>query len=205
MILCDGEIRQHCEHPPEFSGQFEDGDPNFPIMVPSKKLPLVDPFLPQNLQPASIDVRLGNTFKVFERDHSTAVDMRDPVDITKEVVVPEGGHFTLHPGEFVLGHTIEKVNMPDNMVSRIEGKSSTGRLGLLVHVTAGFIDPGFRGNVTLEMACLHPLAVMLFPGQLIAQLSFQWMSAPAEKPYRGRYQDAKGVESSRYDWKGRNL
>jgi dCTP deaminase len=161
-------------------------------------VPMIEPYNPDQIQPASYDVRLGNTFRVFQRDARMAVDLDDPIDITKEVFVPDGSFLTLHPGEFVLGATAEKVNMPDDIVARIEGKSSIGRLGLMAHVTAGYIDPGFRGKITLEMACFHPLAIMLRPGKLIAQLSFHEMSGPAAKPYRGRYQDAEGVEASKY-------
>lgn len=159
---------------------------------------LMQPFRKHNVQPASIDVTLGNMFRVFERDSTPFIDLDSPVDITKEVVIVPGGYFLLHPGEFVLGVTEERVCMPDDLVARIEGKSSVGRLGLMVHVTAGYIDPGFRGPITLEMTCLHPLPIKLRPGKLIAQLSFHEMCMPARKPYAGRYQDAKGVQSSRY-------
>lgn len=175
MILADHEIRELCES----SG-------------------LVAPYLPENVQPASIDVRLGNEFRVFERDSTTHIDMADPADITKLVKIADDDYFLLHPGEFVLGSTVERVCMPTDLVSRIEGKSSVGRLGLMVHVTAGYIDPGFVGNVTLEMTCLHPLPIMLRPGRLIAQISFHSMASPAEKPYKGRYQNDTGPAASRY-------
>jgi dCTP deaminase len=176
MILSDLEIRELCA----YRG-------------------LLDPYDSQQVEPASYDVRLGQDFLVFERDATTAIDLNDPVDITKKVHIEYGDYFLLHPGEFVLGVTLETVNMPHDLVARIEGKSSVGRLGLMVHVTAGYVDPGFCGPITLEMASLHPLPIMLRPGKLIAQLSFHRMSKPAEKPYAGRYQNAAGVEASRYE------
>lgn len=202
-ILPDHLIELLCIPQARPTGAFEHGDPGGkPIykseFITDSKLPLIEPFTPEQVQPASYDVRLGNEFKIFERDHRTEIDLDDPADITKHVHIRDGDYFTLHPGEFVLGVTKEKVNMPDDLVSRIEGKSSVGRLGILVHVTAGFIDPGFRGPITLEMASLHPLPVKLRPGKLIAQLSFERMAQPAAEPYRGRYQDATGVESSKY-------
>ena len=159
---------------------------------------LIEPYSFCQVEPASYDVRLGSDFRVFERDSTSFLDLADPIDISKHVHVPENGFFTLHPGEFILGVTQEKVFMPDDLVARIEGKSSIGRLGLMVHVTAGYIDPGFRGPITLEMTCLHPLAIRLHPGMLIAQLSFHSMTEPAQNPYQGRYQDADGVEPSKY-------
>lgn len=159
---------------------------------------LIEPFNPEQVAPASYDVRLGNDFKVFQRDATPYIDLEDPADITHDVHVADGEYFLLHPGEFILGVTKEIVNMPDNLVSRIEGKSSVGRLGLMVHVTAGYIDPGFRGAVTMEMAGLHPLPIKLRPGKLIAQLSFTEMTSAAAKPYQGRYQGDETVTSSRY-------
>jgi dCTP deaminase len=177
--------------------------PLYPQLHPSPmsdvdQQPMIDPFNQEQVEPASYDVRLSNHFKIFERDHNTAVDFDDPIDITKDVFIEDDGYFTLHPGEFVLGATVEHVFIPDNIVARIEGKSSVGRLGILVHVTAGFIDPGYIGPITLEMASLHPLPIKLRPDMLIGQLSFQWTSSPVEKPYTGRYQGATTVESSRY-------
>lgn len=160
--------------------------------------PLVSPFIPENVQPSSIDVRLGSAFKVFQRDATQVIDLADPADITKTVEVAEDGHFLLHPGEFVLGHTIERLCVPSSLVARVEGKSSLGRLGLIVHATAGYIDPGFKGRVTLEMTCFHPLPIMLRPGALIAQISFHEMSSPPSMPYAGRYQGDDTVAASRY-------
>lgn len=184
MILSDAEIHFRCRFPNSALGK--------------SALPLIEPYETKQLEPASYDVRLGNDFKIFQRDATHCIDLDDPADITKDVHVPDGGEMVLHPGEFILGVTKEKVNMPDDLVSRIEGKSSVGRLGIMVHVTAGYIDPGFEGNITLEMASMHPLPIILRPGRKIAQLSFHRMSEPAQNPYRGRYQGDTTVVSSRY-------
>ena len=158
----------------------------------------ISPFNTAQVEPASYDVRLGQNFKIFERDATVAIDMADPEDITKDVHVETGRYFTLHPGEFALGVTYETIKMPDNLVGRIEGKSSIGRLGLMIHITAGYIDPGFHGPVTLEMFGVHPLPLLLHPGMLIAQISFHKMSKVPRQSYRGRYQGAKTVESTKY-------
>lgn len=168
------------------------------LCTPTHGVPLLEPYDPEQVEPASYDVRLGHDFKIFQRDDTPFIDLDDPADITKDVHVPDGGFLLLHPGEFILGVTIEVVHMPDNLVARIEGKSSIGRLGLSIHITAGFIDPGFNGPVTLEMASDHPLPLKLRPGKKIAQLSFHQMTSSASKPYNGRYQNASTVESSKY-------
>jgi dCTP deaminase len=181
---------------------------------------LLTPFDPAAVQPASVDLRLGNEFITFQRDQTIAVDLDNvPKDLGKKVVVdfpptpedfdvdkpigpivPTQGrrHFVLHPGEFCLGVTLERVTIPDDLVARLEGRSSVGRLGLAIHVTAGYIDPGFRGPITLEMANLSPHPLILRPGRSICQLSVLRMSSPPRNPYRGRYQDAEGVQASRY-------
>lgn len=202
-ILADFQIEGLCLPRQVFTGGFEHGDPAHPIYksdfeIPEPRIPMIEPYNPDQVEPASYDVRLGNDFKIFERDETPFVDLDDPTDITKDVHVRNGDYFLLHPGEFALGATVEVVHLPDNIVSRIEGKSSVGRLGIQVHVTAGFIDPGFHGPITLEMASHHPLPIKLRPGKLIAQLSFEFMDEPARKPYSGRYQHAQGVESSKY-------
>lgn len=156
---------------------------------------MIEPFRPENVQPASIDVALFNSFRVFEPHDEGYIDLNEPADITKPVL---RDRFVLHPGEFVLGATEEVVRMPDDLVARIEGKSSIGRLALAVHVTAGFIDPGFHGRVTLEMVNLNKLPIILRSGKLVAQLSFHTLVAPAERPYQGRYQGDMDVASSRY-------
>lgn len=160
---------------------------------------LIDPYRSENVQPASIDVTLGTRFRVFDASEIVAIDLSDPVDITRMIECSEpASSMIIHPGEFVLGHTEEKVKMPHDLVARIEGKSSLGRLGLIVHATAGFIDPGFEGRITLEMTNLLRVPIILRPGKLIGQLSFHLMSQPAAKPYAGRYQGDADVSASRY-------
>lgn len=158
---------------------------------------VIEPYDRTQVQPASYDVRLGNDFLVFERDATTAIDMEAPVDITKHVHIPDGEVFALHPGEFALGVTRETIKMPTDLVGRIEGKSTRGRLGLMIHITAGYIDPGFHGPITLEMVGVHPLILLLRPGMLIAQISFHEMAGAAAEPYSGRYQGATSVEPSK--------
>jgi len=144
----------------------------------------IDPWDSAMLQPASIDVKLGRSFRVFHNHRATAIDLADPPrNLTEHVEVAVGDSFVIHPGEFVLGRTEEVVEMPDDIVSRIEGKSSLGRLGLIVHATAGFVDPGFRGSLTLEITNLTRVPIILWPGKPIAQLSFMTLDQPAERPY----------------------
>jgi len=144
----------------------------------------IDPWDPGMVQPASVDLRLGASFRVFHNHRITAVDLGDPPsELTEQVVVEEGGTFVIHPGEFCLGRTEEWVELPDDVVARIEGKSSLGRLGLIVHATAGFVDPGFAGTLTLEVTNLTRIPIELWPGLPIAQLSFMALDAPAERPY----------------------
>lgn len=160
---------------------------------------LVHPYILNNVQPASIDLRLGDEFRVFHNHEHKFVDLDSiPDDLTELVTIADDGHFTLHPGEFVLGVTAEIVRMPNDIVGRVEGKSSLGRLGLIVHATAGFIDPGFHGRITLEMTNLLRIPIVMRPGRLIAQISFQHMSGPADNPYNGRYQGDLSVSASRY-------
>ena len=143
----------------------------------------IDPWDPKLVQPASIDLRLGDSFRVFHNHRATAIDLRDPpANLTEEVVVPPGEPFVIHPGEFCLGRTLESVRIPDDIVARIEGKSSLGRLGLIVHATAGFCDPGFEGTLTLELNNLTRVPIRLYPDLPIAQLSFMTLDKPAQKP-----------------------
>lgn len=145
---------------------------------------VIEPWDAGLLQPASVDLRLGNSFRVFHNHRVTAIDLRDPpTNLTEQVVVEDDEPFVIHPGEFVLGRTLEYVEIPDDIVARIEGKSSLGRLGLIVHATAGFCDPGFRGTLTLELANLTRVPIMLRPGAKIAQLSFMTMDRAALRPY----------------------
>jgi dCTP deaminase len=136
------------------------------------------------VQPASVDLRLGNSFRVFHNHRVTSIDLADPpANLTEQVVVEDDEPFVIHPGEFVLGRTEEWVELADDLVARIEGKSSLGRLGLIVHATAGFCDPGWKGTLTLELANLTRVPILLRPGLPIAQLSIMTLDRPAERPY----------------------
>lgn len=144
----------------------------------------VEPFEDAMVQPASIDLRLGDSFRVFHNHRVQVIDLADPpTELTEGVHLAEGESFVIHPGEFVLGRTQEWVELPDDLVARIEGKSSLGRLGLIVHATAGFVDPGFQGTLTLEITNLTRVPIVLWPGKPIAQLSFMTLDRPAERPY----------------------
>ena len=164
----------------------------------------IDPWTPENVQPASVDLRLGDSFRVFTNHKVAAIDLRHvPENLTDEVVVPDGGTFVIHPGEFCLGRTLEWVELPDDIVARIEGKSSLGRLGLIVHATAGFCDPGWRGTLTLELNNLTRVPIVLHPGDEIAQLSFMTLDRPALRPYGSpelgsHYQGQRAATASRY-------
>ncbi|MDQ6774832.1 MAG: dCTP deaminase [Actinomycetota bacterium] len=144
----------------------------------------IEPWDPGLVQPASVDLRLGDSFRVFHNHRASAIDLRRPPEnLTEEVIVPEGESFVIHPGEFCLGRTLEFVELPDDIVARIEGKSSLGRLGLIVHATAGFCDPGWKGTLTLELNNLTRVPIILHPGLPIAQLSFMALDRPALRPY----------------------
>jgi dCTP deaminase len=163
----------------------------------------VEPYDPAMIQPSSIDIRLDRFFRVFENHRYPHIDpATEQQDLTREVE-PEGDEpFILHPGEFVLGSTYEVCSLPDDIAARVEGKSSLGRLGLLTHATAGFVDPGFSGHVTLELANVATLPIKLYPGMKIGQLCFFRLSSPAEHPYGSakygsRYQGQRGPTASR--------
>ncbi len=163
----------------------------------------VDPFDEAMIQPSSVDVRLDKFFRVFENHKYSVIDPSiEQSELTREVVVESGEHFILHPGEFVLASTYEVITLPDDIAGRLEGKSSLGRLGLLTHSTAGFIDPGFSGHITLELSNVANLPVKLFPGMKIGQLCLIKLSSPAEHPYgsaiyASRYQGQRGPTPSR--------
>lgn len=164
----------------------------------------VSPYDPDMLQPASIDVRLDDRFLVFENHAYPFIDpAQEQADLTREVRVEKGGDpFVLHPGEFVLASTYEEVRLGDDLAGRLEGKSSLGRLGLITHSTAGFIDPGFHGHITLELSNLTRVPLLLWPGMKIGQLALFAMTSSAEHPYgsavRGsRYQGQRGPTASR--------
>lgn len=145
---------------------------------------LIDPYDPGMVQPSSVDLRCDPNFRVFENHRYPLIDPKAPQDdLTTNVRVDEEEPFILHPGEFVLGSTYETVGLADDIVARLEGKSSLGRLGLLIHSTAGFIDPGFKGQVTLELSNVANLPIAIYPGMKIGQISFYQMTTPAEFPY----------------------
>lgn len=163
--------------------------------------PLVTPFRSERLQPASIDLTLSDEFRTPENGSTIAVDLGHPdtyAELTRQVNIGTGEGYVLHPGEFVLASTVECICLPAAIMARVEGKSSLGRLGLIVHATAGFIDPGFEGDITLEMTNLLRVPIILRPGLPICQISFSYMNAPPDKTYEGRYQGQRGVTESRY-------
>jgi dCTP deaminase len=166
----------------------------------------IDPFEPGLMQPSSLDVRVDRYFRVFRNSRYPYIDVKSQQEDLTELVEVDGDEpFILHPGEFVLGSTLERVTLPDDLVARLEGKSSLGRLGLLIHSTAGFIDPGWDGHVTLELSNVANLPITIYPGMKIGQLSFVQLSEPAERPYGSegigsKYQGQRGPTASRY-WK----
>ena len=184
MVLSDGAIRQQID-----SGRIG-----------------IAPYDPSLMQPSSLDVRVDRLFRVFRNSRYPYIDVKQEQEgLTELVEVTDGEAFILHPGEFVLGSTLERVTLPDDLVARLEGKSSLGRLGLLIHSTAGFIDPGWDGHVTLELSNVANLPITIYAGMKIGQLSFVQLSQPAERPYGSdgigsKYQGQRGPTPSRY-WK----
>src|SRR6266850_6118113 len=166
----------------------------------------IDPYDESLLQPSSVDVRVDRYFRVFHNARYPYIDVREPQDeLTELVEVNDERPFILHPGEFVLGSTLERIRLPDDLVARLEGKSSLGRLGLLIHSTAGFIDPGWDGHVTLELSNVANLPITIYPGMKIGQISFMQMTEPATTPYGAaeigsKYKGQTGPTPSRY-WK----
>jgi dCTP deaminase len=184
MILSDGDIL----------GRLEEGD----LVVE----PLEDPSL--QVQPASVDLRLGREFLEFQHANIPCIhpDSEQEVEeYVEETVVEEGGEFILHPGDFVLGTTLERVGIPDDLIAHVEGRSSLGRLAVVVHATAGLADPGYRGQITLELSNLGTAPVALTPGMRISQLTFTELKNPAQRPYgdeRGsKYQGQSGPQASK--------
>ena len=144
----------------------------------------VDPYDPSCLQPSSVDLHLDREFRVFRNNRYPYIDVRQAQpDLTEIVSIEDDEPFILHPGEFVLGQTLEWVELPDDLVARLEGKSSLGRLGLLIHSTAGYVDPGWKGNLTLELSNVANLPIALYFGMKVGQISFFRMSSPVERPY----------------------
>jgi dCTP deaminase len=163
----------------------------------------IDPYDAGLMQPSSVDVRVDRYFRVFRNSRYPYIDVREAQEELTELVEVDDDPFILHPGEFVLGSTLERITLPDDLVARLEGKSSLGRLGLLIHSTAGFIDPGWDGHVTLELSNVANLPITIYPGMKIGQLSFMQLSEPAQRPYGSgglgsKYQGQRGPTPSRY-------
>ena len=163
-----------------------------------------DPYDPGLIQPSSVDVRVDRQFRVFHNARHPYIDVRQRMeDLTELVTVPDDEPFILHPGEFVLGQTLERVRLPNDIVARLEGKSSLGRLGLLIHSTAGFVDAGFEGNLTLELSNVANLPITIYHGMPIGQISFMRMDGPVEHAYGSnetgsKYQGQEEPTASRY-------
>lgn len=165
---------------------------------------IIEPFDDSCVQPSSVDLRVDRFFRVFRNHSQRVIDVKDDQEgLTELVEVIEDDALILHPGEFVLGSTLERVALPDDLVGRLEGKSSLGRLGLLIHTTAGFVDPGFDGYLTLELSNVANLPITVYPGMKIGQISFLRMTTAAETPYGSsalgsKYQGQRGPTTSRY-------
>lgn len=164
---------------------------------------VIEPCSPDDIQPSSVDLHLDDDFAVFYNSRYPYIDpLAEQPGLTEQVRASKIEPFVLHPGEFVLGSTFEHIEIPDDLVARLEGKSSLGRLGLLIHSTAGYIDPGWRGKITLELSNVSNLPILLTPGMKIGQISFSTMTTAADRPYghpglRSRYQDQDKTTSSR--------
>ncbi|MFN8108905.1 MAG: dCTP deaminase [Thermoleophilia bacterium] len=160
---------------------------------------VIDPFDESLIQPSSVDVRVAPEFRVFQNNRQPFIDVRSPShDLTDLVRMDDDEPFILHPGEFVLGSTLERVAIPDDLVARLEGKSSLGRLGLLIHSTAGYIDPGWDGMITLELSNVARLPITIYPGMPIGQISFLTLTTPVDRPYQGKYLGQSGPTASEY-------
>lgn len=162
----------------------------------------IDPFDEACIQPSSIDLHVDGSFRVFNNARYPYIDVKkDQEDLTEMVRVDGDDPFILHPGEFVLGSTTERVSLPDDLVARLEGKSSLGRLGLLIHSTAGYVDPGWDGYLTLELSNVANLPITIYPGMKIGQISFFRLTTPAAVPYGSagnKYQGQRGPTPSRF-------
>jgi dCTP deaminase len=185
MILSDRDIKKAIE-----SGR---------VKIESRQ-----PELFYHIHASSMDLRLGNVFKLYEHSKFAVLDPKDPSTFAtnmRAITVPDGDPFIVQPGEFVLGVTQERITVPDDLVVRVEGRSSLGRLGIIIHSTAGFVDPGFEGTITLEISNLNRLPVALYPGMRVCQIAFEQMSSPAETPYDkkpgSKYQGQELPEESR--------
>ena len=182
MILSDRTIREEVE-----AGRIE-----------------IDPFDPDCVQPSSVDLHVDNSFRVFHNARHPFIDVKQELpDLTEVVEVKPDEPFILHPGEFVLGSTLERVRLPHDLVARLEGKSSLGRLGLLIHSTAGYVDPGWDGYLTLELSNVANLPITIYPGMKIGQISFFRLTTEADTPYGSdragsKYQGQRGPTASRF-------
>lgn len=162
----------------------------------------IEPLVKDFIQPASVDVRLGHNFRIFRNSSHTVIDpSAAQPDLTETIEVAEGETFVLHPGQFALGTTLETFSLPDNILGKLEGKSTLGRLGLMIHSTAGYVDPGWKGELTLELSNAATLPILLRPGMRIGQLSFERMSSPVDRPYGSaglgsHYQNQRGATPS---------
>jgi len=165
---------------------------------------VIDPLGDECIQPSSVDLHVDRYFRLFRNHSMRVIDVREDLeDLTELVEVPEGEPLILHPGEFILGSTLERVVLPDDLVARLEGKSSLGRLGLLIHSTAGFVDAGWDGHLTLELSNVANLPITVYTGMKIGQISFLRMTSPADHPYGSKglgskYQGQRGPTPSRY-------
>ena len=165
---------------------------------------VVDPLGPNAVQPASVDVRLADEILVFRNNSRTHIDVREAADdVVERVRVAEDRPFVLHPGQFALGSTLESITVPEDIMARVEGKSSLARYGLLIHSTAGFVDPGWSGQLTLEFSNVGILGITLYPGMKIGHISFTELTSPADNPYGSavlgsKYQGQTGPVASRY-------
>jgi dCTP deaminase len=170
---------------------------------------VIEPLDPSCIQPSSVDLHIDRYFRVFLNHTMGLIDVKQNLeDLTQMVTIEEDATFILHPGEFVLGSTLERVALPNDLVARLEGKSSLGRLGLLIHSTAGFVDAGWDGQLTLELSNVANLPITLYPGMKIGQISFIRMTTEADHPYGSssvgsKYQGQRGPIPSRY-WENFN-
>lgn len=188
------------------------GDPEAKMVLSDKTIKeeiarkriVLEPLDPECIQPASIDIHLDRKLLVFRNSRRPFIDLRQNTDDLMELVEIENENpFILHPGEFVLGSTLERVTLPDDIVARLEGKSSLGRLGLLIHSTAGYVDPGWQGHLTLELSNVARLPITLYAGMKVGQISFIRLTSAAENPYGSaklgsKYQDQSGPTASKY-------
>jgi len=169
-----------------------------------KKRILIDPFLKKNVQPSTVDLRLDDEVRVFDNWRLGIVDVKKKSDPSRKIKIDKSG-IIVHPGEFILGSTVEKITLPDDIAAKLEGRSSFGRLGLIIHATAGYVDPGFSGWLTFEISNISRLPIRIYAGINIAQISFYQMTSPAINSYGSKnlgskYQGQKGPTASRY-WK----